>query len=111
MGKSESSSGHIQVTSSFLNIRAQKIESCIKEMRGILFNTNDTVTKSSYYWIGDAGNTHRYIYKQFNDQLAPVFQRFTDQVQNLRQMAGVYNDVEEDVTELAQNTLPTSFLH
>ncbi|WP_455713957.1 WXG100 family type VII secretion target [Anaerosporobacter sp.] len=101
--------GIIKVTPETLYQKAEAVQDKISTMQTKFNNMLDVVSKCNSYWIGNAGDAHRKIYKEYEPEITEIFKRLSEHVTDLNAMAGVYSDAEKTVKEVAEN-LPTNLI-
>lgn len=99
----------IKVTPEVLIQKAEVVKGKISTMQTAFTNMMNTVSKSNSYWVGDAGDAHRKVYKEYEPEITEIFNRLTEHVTDLNAMAGVYSEAEKAVAEVAES-LPTDLI-
>lgn len=89
--------------------KAVTVEGKIREMRSAFDALELTVNKTKGYWIGEAGDAHRAYFTDRKPQIEEIFQRLTEHVRDLNQMASVYSNTEQEVKELSED-LPSDVI-
>lgn len=98
-----------RVTPTALYEKAQETKEKIEEIK-ICFETLErTVQRTSVYWIGEAGELHRKAYQDQKDVIEEMLRRLEEHPRDLQQIAAQYEEVEAQVTELA-NELPSDVI-
>ncbi|WP_167955884.1 WXG100 family type VII secretion target [Anaerosporobacter faecicola] len=108
-GSSSTSTAIIKVSPEVLVEKAAVVKEKISNMQTAFTNMMNVVSKSKSYWIGDASEAHRKVYKSYETEVTEIFNRFSEHVVDLTKMAGVYEKVEKEVAEVAEN-LPTDLI-
>jgi len=70
---------------------------------------DQAVNKSAGFWIGDAGDKYRKVYKEQVKEADRMFRRLMEHVTDLREIAGVYVNKENESVGLAQQ-LPSDVI-
>lgn len=101
--------GYIKVTTAELTAQAQTVSSELQTMNSLFDDLGAKLNTTEQYWIGSAGDTHRGDYRNQLKRVTEILARYTEHVNDLRQMAGVYDTAEQQASSLAEE-LPTSTL-
>ena len=99
----------IKVSPEILVEKANVVKGKISTMQTSFSDMLSSVSNSNSYWIGDASDAHRKVYKEYEPEITEIFKRLSEHVIDLTAMAGVYSDAEKAATEVARN-LPTDLL-
>ncbi|MBE5961763.1 MAG: WXG100 family type VII secretion target [Lachnospiraceae bacterium] len=91
-----------KVTPEVLEQKANTVSSKITSMLREFQNMKNTVTKSSSYWIGDAGDLHRKVYGEKEPDIEEIFLRLKEYVTDLQQIARQYTQTENEVKDVVQ---------
>lgn len=67
------------------------------------------ITGTKRYWEGDASNQHIKSYTKMKDDIKTIIKRLKEHPVDLQKMAGVYEQTEAAVSQLA-SALPTDVL-
>ena len=86
-----------------LRQKASMAEKKIQTMKTVFEEMETAVNRTNNYWIGEAGDAHREYLMSKKPDIEEMFQRLTEHVRELNQMASVYSNVEKEVTELTQD--------
>lgn len=86
-----------------LRQKASTAEKKIQAMQTVFEEMEATVNRTNNYWIGEAGDVHREYFISKKPDIEEIFQRLTEHVRELNQMASVYSNAEKEVTELVQD--------
>lgn len=95
----------LKVTPEALKQKADEVSKNISQMEKLMAEMESTVKKTEHYWIGEGGNTHRNAYNKRRDAVGEMLRRFKEHPRDLLTMAGIYEQAEAEVVELA-NELP-----
>lgn len=99
----------IKVSTQELRRAADNVDGYIRTVRQSFDAINSTVQKTSMYWEGEGGSYFRSGYTSYKDDINMVINRLKDQVINLRQMAGIYEETESQTTSIGSG-LPDDIL-
>lgn len=91
----------IKVDSAVLNAKAQSVSNSIRIMNTYLEQLEMIVSRTSYYWIGEAGNMHRKLYKDQKSQINEMMKRLKEHPEDLMKIAQTYNSAESAVQSMA----------
>lgn len=92
---------HIKVNSTVLNSKAQAVSSSIKSMKNCFEQLENIINRTSYYWIGEAGDMHRNIYKEQKSQVDEMMKRLKEHPVDLVTIAQTYESTESMVQSMA----------
>lgn len=100
---------NIKVDTATLHDKALKTSKSIKNMAECFDQMERIIDRTSYYWIGEAGDLHRAIYKQQKSQIDEMLKRLKEYPSDLTSIAGNYiieeSQIESFASELPSNTL------
>lgn len=89
--------------------KAVTVEGKIRGMRSAFDELGNIVDKTKNYWIGEAGDAHRTYFTDKKPEIEEIFQRLSEHVRELNQMASVYSLTEQEVKELSED-LPSDVI-
>lgn len=92
---------HIKVNSTVLNTKAQAVSKSIKNMANCFEQLEMIINRTSYYWIGEAGDMHRRIYKEQKPQIEEMMKRLKEHPVDLMTIAQTYESTEAAVQSIA----------
>lgn len=92
---------HIKVDSAVLRDKAASVSKSIASMSGSLEQLESIISRTSSYWIGEAGDMHRKIYMDQRPQLEEMMKRLKEHPTDLLAIAQTYDTVEAAVQEIA----------
>lgn len=92
---------HIKVNSAVLNSKAQAVSDSIKSMADCFEQLETIINRTSYYWIGEAGDMHRNIYKEQKFQVDEMMKRLKEHPVDLMAIAHTYELTESMVQSMA----------
>lgn len=93
----------IKVNTSVLEEKAGLAEEKIREVRERFERIKGYVDSSRQYWEGEAGDAHRREYQDYQDEIAEALARFQENVTDLRQIAGIYRDVQTEAESFSKD--------
>lgn len=97
----QSGSIRLRVTPSQLQNQAQEVTKQIQTMENTFTELEQLIEKTSFYWIGEAGDLHRKKYQEGKETIDEMLRRWKEHPKDLLQMAGVYSETEQKLEELA----------
>lgn len=92
----------LKVTPENLLTQAQATKNNITKMKAEFDKIETIITRTSNYWIGEAGDAHRKVYTDEKANIQEMLARLSEHPADLEQMARTYLQVEGEVKELAQ---------
>lgn len=92
---------HIKVSSTVLNGKAQSVSKSIANMANCFEQLEAIINRTSYYWIGEAGDMHRKIYQDQKPQIEEMMKRLREHPNDLVAIAQTYDTAESAVQSLA----------
>lgn len=92
---------HIKVNSTVLNSKAQSVSNSIKSMANCFEQLETIINRTSYYWIGEAGDMHRNIYKEQKSQVDEMMKRLKEHPVDLMTIAQTYESTESMAQSMA----------
>ena len=95
----------LRVTPEQLKSKAGEVSSKIKTMEIAFDELARYVSRTSQYWIGEAGDKCRSLYEEDKKEVEEMLKRLKEHPKDLLVMAHVYEDVERRVEEIS-NALP-----
>ncbi len=91
----------IKVNSAVLNSKAETVSASIQKMAECFEQMETIIGRTSYYWIGEAGELHRKIYQEQKPQIDDMMRRLKEHPQDLVSMAQTYETAEAAVQSMA----------
>lgn len=85
----------LRVTPEVLKTKAGEVESDIKSLETEFNTIQDIVSRTSGYWIGEAGETARAEFEGQKGDIDTILKRFKEHPVDLMTMAGVYDEAEQ----------------
>lgn len=92
---------HIKVNSAVLNSKAQAVSGSVANMANCFDALERAVNRTSYYWIGEAGDVHRKMYKDRKPQMDEMIRRLKEHPADLLTIAQAYESAEAMVQSFA----------
>ena len=92
---------HIKVNSAVLNTKAQSVSNSIKNMANCFEQLETIINRTSFYWIGEAGDMHRKIYRDQKSQIDEMMKRLKEHPVDLVMIAQTYESTESAVQSMA----------
>lgn len=99
----------LRVTPEELTAEAESVQGHITSMQNKFSAVESAVSRSEGYWIGEAGDTHRQLYRRQKEEIDKIFRKLGEQVADLKAAARVYEQTEAAV-EAAADSLPDQVL-
>lgn len=87
----------IAVKTERLITSASDVETKIKRLEQAFSSIDQTVAGSRRYWEGEGISTYQTAYQRKMDVIRTALRRFQENVDDLREIAGVYEQAERDV--------------
>ena len=97
--------GHIKVNTATLHNQANTVANLINMVKENFSTLQETVNGTNSYWIGEAGDAHREKYAKQQSKFDEAIRRLTENVTDLRIMAGVYDDTERQALSEAESLI------
>ena len=101
--------GKLLVSPEEMEKAASALSTQVTNMKDSFDQMKATMQQTAAYWVGDAGEAHRKLYEQQVEKTKEIIARYTEHVNDLNTMAGVYSEAETRAATLAEE-LPTSTL-
>lgn len=92
---------HIKVTPEVLSDKSGQVLKCVNNMANTFQQLETVVNRTSYYWIGEAGDLHRKLYNQQKSTIDEMMQRLREHPRDLITIAQIYSNVEKEVESIA----------
>lgn len=92
---------HIKVNSTVLNNKAQSVSKSITNMSNCFEQLETIINRTSYYWIGEAGDMHRKTYQDQKPQIEEMIKRLAEHPNDLVTIAQTYETAESEVQAMA----------
>lgn len=91
----------VKVNPAVLYEKAQSVSKSITSMVSYFEQLERIVNRTSYYWIGEAGDLHRNIYQEQKPQIEEMIKRLKEHPADLMAIAQTYDNVEAAVKSIA----------
>lgn len=91
----------ILVTPEELAKSAGIVEGYLSNMQDYFDKIEETVRKTSSYWVGDAADFHRDMYMEQQENIIEIMARLNEHPRDLLSMAGIYSRTENEVEAIA----------
>lgn len=91
----------VKVNPAVLIEKAQSVSKNITSMANYFEQLNKIVSRTSYYWIGEAGELHRNIYQEQKMRIEEMIKRLKEHPADLMAMAQTYDNAEAAVRSIA----------
>ncbi len=91
----------VKVNSAVLNSKAQAVSNSIGKMQQCFDQLETIIKRTSYYWIGEAGDLHRKIYQEQQPQIEEMMKRLKEHPRDLVTMAQTYDAAEVQIQAMA----------
>lgn len=101
--------GTLLVTPEEMEKAASELSTQVGNMNEHFQQMKATMQQTISYWVGEAGEAHRKLYEQQVAKTEEIIARYTEHINDLNAMAGVYSEAEMRAASLAEE-LPTSTL-
>lgn len=92
---------NIKVNTTVLRNKADTVSKSISNMDKCLLQLQDIINRTSYYWIGEAGDLHRKMYKEQKPKIEEMMKRLKEHPADLLEMAGVYESAEARIQSIS----------
>ncbi len=96
----------LKVTPAELKKKSGEITNSINSIEKDFQEIDKLITGTKKYWQGDASDQHIQSYMKMKEDLTKIVRRLREHPEDLEKMAGIYEEVESTVTQIA-NALPT----
>lgn len=93
----------LKVTPEVLQAKAVSTAKKLGDMQRIWESMNAAILSTEHFWIGEAGNLHRDMYKKQQENIEVIMRRLNEHPGDLNEIAATYLGVEKEVQEIAQS--------
>lgn len=83
--------------------KADAVAARVQSMRRHFETVSQAVNRSSGYWIGAAGDTHRRVYQERQEEIEEALLRFQENAEDLRKIAQNYMSAGREAVEIAES--------
>lgn len=91
----------IKVDSMVLKTQADSVSASIRQMADCFDRLEAIINRTSYYWIGEAGDLHRKLYRDQKQQIEEMMKRLKEHPKDLVTIAQTYDAAEAEIQSLA----------
>ena len=102
-------SNTLRVETEVLKQQSEEVERAITQLQSIFDDIEAVIFSVDSYWEGDGADSHKNVYRQRMDAVDEIYKRFRENVNDLREMAGIYEYAEE-INENEADTLPSDVI-
>ena len=99
----------MKVSTEVMRAQATKVDGYIKAIKKDFDEIRRVVNASKSYWVGDASDKHRSIFGEREDDIDLILRRLAEHPNDLRKMAGIYEEAEQ-VNEILASQLPENVI-
>lgn len=85
----------VKVSTQELRAAADNVQNNVSTMQRSFDEMNTIVKNTVSYWEGEGGDYFRTNYDSYKDDVLQVLNRLKEQITDLRQMAGIYEETEK----------------
>ena len=86
---------NLKVNTEQLKEIADSTRASINKAKDVFTNLEKTATKVNTYWEGRGENAHMACFQKSADSVEPILESFYSMVDNLLQVAGIYETAEK----------------
>ena len=94
---------YIKVDTAVLVSTADAASKSIRNMKECFEQLETIISRTSHYWIGEAGDLHRKIYQGQKPQIEEMMKRLEEHPADLLTIAGVYVPTEITAESIAES--------
>lgn len=91
----------IKVRPEVLVEKSQEVSASIRKMASCFDDLERIINRTSYYWIGEAGDMHRRLYQEQKDNVDEMMKRLKEHPEDLLTISQNYVQVEQAVETIA----------
>ncbi len=84
----------LRVSPEVLRTQAEEVRRLGNDMRQRFASLADTMARTKYYWLGDAGELHRKLYEQQKENVDQMLRRLMEHPDDLHAIAQNYDEGE-----------------
>ena len=99
----------VKVSTEVLRDKAQNVTNSIKNMGNCFSELESIINRTVYYWIGDAAEQHRRIYREQRESIDEMMKRLKEHPQDLLTISQNYDLAEKQTAEMI-NRLPGNII-
>ncbi len=97
------------VTPEALYQKSEEVQTAINSMRNEFDSIKSIMSRTSSYWQGEAADTYRKNYTNYEPDIQEIFARLSEHVSDLNNIAGQYVEAENKAQSIAE-TLPDAVI-
>ena len=90
-----------KVTTEALVEKAEEVSVLVRDISGQFNIIGELIHKTEGYWLGEAGETHRSMYREQTEMLEEIVRRLNEHPRDLLAIAGRYSNTEREIEEAA----------
>lgn len=91
----------IKVRPEILVEKSREVSASISKMASCFEDLERIVNRTSYYWMGEAGDMHRRLYREQRDHVDEMLKRLKEHPEDLLTIARNYVQVEQTAETIA----------
>lgn len=95
----------VKVRPEVLAEKSQEVSASIRKMASCFEELERIISRTGYYWIGEAGDMHRKLYQEQREAVDEMMKRLEEHPKDLLTISQTYVQAEQAVTSIA-NELP-----
>lgn len=84
----------VKVSSEALVTQAEEVRRLGNDMKRRFEVLEDIMSKTKYYWLGEAGELHRKLYNEQKDDISQMLRRLMEHSDDLLMISGNYKAAE-----------------
>lgn len=92
---------HVKVSTEVLNAKADSVSKSITIMENCFRELKEVIDRTAYYWIGEAGDQHRRMYIEQQQNIDEMVKRLREHPRDLQTISQTYVTTERAVQEMA----------
>ena len=94
---------HVSIATEQLRATARDIAVKVSGLKAVFEDMDMAVKRTEGYWIGEAAEAHREAYRRMSPEREAILAYLFGQADDLAAIAGIWEEKEEEVKELAQS--------
>lgn len=91
----------VKVRPEVLVEKSQEVSASIRKLASCFDDLERIINRTSYYWIGEAGDMHRRIYQEQRDSVDEMMRRLKEHPEDLLTISRNYVQTEQAVEAIA----------
>lgn len=91
----------LKVEPTQLVAQADEVSKNVRKMEKLFEEMNGVINRTESYWIGEAGDLHRKLYRDEKDDIDQIVRRFKEHPKDLQLMAQEYTNAETAASSVA----------